>query len=55
MSELNADLRSAIAPTMRDNLRERGFAIIGVKPEAAVGDPPPPLDAGCLHHDQSRT
>src|SRR5580704_9612891 len=53
MGELNADFRIPVAPTMGQDLPERCFAVVGIKPEAAVGDPPTPLGPGGLHHDQS--
>jgi hypothetical protein len=52
MGKLNADFRIPVAPTMGQDLPERCFAVVGIEPEAAVGDPPTPLGPGGLHHDQ---
>src|SRR5262249_24574079 len=54
MGELDAELGGAIAAAVGDDARKRGFAIVRIEPEAAVGDPATALDASGLNHDQLR-
>ena len=54
MGELDAELRGAIAAAVGDDARKRGFAIVRIEPEAAVGDATASLGAGGLDHDQRR-
>src|SRR5271166_4205557 len=54
MRKLDAELGIAVAAAMRDHARKRRFAVVRIKPEAAMGDAPAALDAGRLHHDQRR-
>ena len=42
-----------IAAAMGDDARERRLAVVGIEPEAAVGDAAAALDAGRLDHDQA--
>ena len=53
MRELDADLGGAEAMAMGDHARERGFAVIGIEPEAAVADAAAALDVGHLGDHQA--
>ena len=43
---------SFAVPAMGDDARQRRLVVVGIKPEAAVGDTPAPLDVGRLDHHQ---
>ena len=52
MRDLDAELRGAGPARRLHDARERGFVVVGVKPEAAVRDAAGALDMGCFHNDQ---
>ena len=53
MGNLDAELGGTDTPQMSNHARERGLAIVGVKPEAAMRDAAAALDVGHLHHQQA--
>ena len=55
MSELHADPGIAIAAAMSHDARQRHFAIIGIKPEAARADAAPALDIGHFGDQETGT
>ena len=52
MGDLDAELGVAHAARLRDHARQRGFVVVGVQAEAAMGDAAMALDMGRLHHHQ---
>ena len=52
MSNLDSEFCVAHAPGLRDHARQRGFVVVGIKPETAVRDAAMPLDVGCLNDYQ---
>ncbi len=52
MGDLDAELGGARAAALRDHARQRGFVVVGIKPQAAMGDAAVALDMGGLHHHQ---
>ncbi len=54
MGELDAHLAGSVAAAMGDDARERRLAVVGVEPQASVGDAAAALDAGRFDHDQPR-
>ena len=53
MSDLDAEFCAAHAPGLRDHARERGFVVVGIQAQTAVGDAAMPFDLGCLHDHQA--
>jgi hypothetical protein len=53
MRKLHRNLRGADTMAMRDNALERGLAVVGIEPEAAVADAAVPLDIGHLGHHEA--
>ena len=54
MRDLDAELGGAHAAAMRDHARQRGLVVVGIKPEAAMGDAAMALDMGRLDDHQRR-
>ena len=54
MGDLDAPFGAAGAPRRGQHAAERGFVVVGIEPEAAMGDAAVARDVGRLHHDQRR-
>ena len=52
MRELDAELGGADAPAMGDDARQRRLVVVGIEPEAAMGDAAVALDMGRLDDDR---
>jgi hypothetical protein len=52
MRDLNAEFGAAGAPRARDHPRQRRLVVVGIKPQAAMGDAAVALNVGGLHDYQ---
>ena len=53
MRKLHRNFGGADTMAMRDHTLERGLAVVGIEPEAAMTDAAMPLDVGHLGHHEA--